>query len=239
MNRPRFATSAMFAVALAGCGTSTSNQAAKDQAAADQSSQSGATPGSQKPSTPTDRLLAAAEPFEALTETAFTDPADKLDRTIASGRTEVADVRSLLSPDTATKIDALLRDVERYRASGNKADLALSSIEIYRNLVNSVPTGTKIPVEVSLLDYSGFRFQADLKASPIRWSDMKEAVSFGQARWAALSPKVTDKRVAAPFENALADMRKSVEKRDSSLAHSSVTAELDQVDKLEAFFNVR
>lgn len=191
------------------------------------------------PTTPSDRLLAAAEPFEALTETAFTAAPADLDRTLADGRRAVTDVRPLLGSSDATKVDTLLAQIDRYRSGGKPADVALSSIEIYRVLVSSVPASTKVPVDVSLLDYAGFRFQADLKSDPIRWGDMKQAVGFALDRWAELAPKVTDTAVSKPFEDALATMKRAADNRDLTLARSAVTAELDQVDKLEAYFSAK
>ena len=68
---------------------------------------------------------------------------------------------------------------------------------------------------------------------------MKQAVSFARSRWAALSPQIADKAISGPFEAALVNMEKSVQSRDAKLAASSGTSELDQVDKLEAYFNAR
>jgi hypothetical protein len=223
-------------ITLSACGTR--HDTGGNQTAMNNLSESNPMAVAQTPAaSPSDRLLAAAEPFEALTETAFTDPPNKLDQTIALGRKAVTDVRSLLDPATATRIDGLLAEVDRDRTSNKRAELALSSIEIYRSLVSSVPAGTKVPVDVSLLDYSGFRYQADLKATPARWNDMKQAVSFAQGRWAALSPKIADKAVSEPFAATLSAMDKAVAGRDSKAAETAVTAELDQVDKLEAYFN--
>jgi hypothetical protein len=183
------------------------------------------------------RLLASAEPFELLTEGAFTDPVSKLDRMIAQGRNAVGGVRSLLSPDATRKIDELLAALQRDRADGKRADLALSSIEIYRILVSSVPGGTKVPAEVSLLDYAGFRFQADLKAEPPRWDDMSEAILFANNQWVVIAPRVKDKAVSAPFEGALSQMAIAAEHRDPKLAATAVNDELNQVDRLEAYFS--
>jgi hypothetical protein len=223
-------------ITLAACGSRQGTSG--NQGAMNNLSESNPMAVAQTPAaSPSDRLLAAAEPFEALTETAFTDPPKKLDQTIALGRKAVADVRGLLNPSTATMVDGLLAAVNRDRGSDQRGDLALSSIEIYRSLVSSVPAGTKVPVDVSLLDYAGFRYQADLKAAPVRWEDMKQAVSFAQGRWAPLSPKIADKAVSGPFAAALAAMDNAVAGRDSKAAQSAVTAELDQVDKLETYFN--
>lgn len=233
---PRFVllATAAIAVTISGC----AKPDAANQAASRQTNQTAAqTPAI--PSTPSERLLAAAEPFEALTETAFTDPPNKLDQTIAQGRKAVGDVRSLLAPSATTKVDGLLAEIDRYRAAGKHADLALSSIEVYRALVSSAPAGTKVPVDVSLLDYAGFRYQADLMSTPARWDDMKQAVSFARSRWGPLALKVADKSVSGPFETALGNMEKAAAIRDSKMAQSAVKAELDQVDKLESYFSVR
>ena len=238
MQRFTLFASSVIVIALTACGTR--HDSGGNQTVMNNLSESNPMAVTQTPAaSPSDRLLAAAEPFEALTETAFTDPPHKLDQTIALGRKATADVRSLLTAATATKVDGLLAQVDRDRAANKRADLALSSIEIYRSLVSSVPAGTKVPIDVSLLDYSGFRFQADLKAAPARWDDMKQAVSFARSRWAALSPQIADKAISGPFEAALVNMEKSVQSRDAKLAASSGTSELDQVDKLEAYFNAR
>jgi hypothetical protein len=62
----------------------------------------------------------------------------------------------------------------------DRAGLALSSIEAYRVLVGAVADNAKVPTEVSLLDYAGFRYDADLEANPARWGDMAAAVSFAR-----------------------------------------------------------
>lgn len=188
---------------------------------------------------PTEKLLAAAEPFEKLTETAFAEPFSALDETISQARTAAADVRDLVSPASLNRMDGLLADVARYRQREERADIALASIEIYRLLVSAVQPGAKTPSDVSLLDYAGFRYQADLKASPARWADMVEATRFAQARWATVKPMVSSPPLIAAFEAALADMEKAIVTLNVVLAESSVTAELALVDRLGEYFSAR
>ncbi|MEO9079912.1 MAG: hypothetical protein ABI268_11460, partial [Rhodanobacter sp.] len=117
-------------------------------------------------------LLAAAEPFENLTEMAFSSNWPKIDHTINEAKRLAAGAQAFLPQDAVAAMDAHLTAMTAARQKKNRADMALSSIEVYRVLVSSVSAGTKIPVQVSLLDYSGFRYDADLKSSPIRWDDM-------------------------------------------------------------------
>ena len=232
--RSKFLTSVLL-IELAGCG-----QHGSSQPTGLDTSGGNVTSSSQHPSSASSaavRLLASAEPFEALTEGAFTNPDSKLDQMIAQGRGAVGGIRSLLSPAATRKVDELLGALQRSRADGKRADVALSSIEIYRILVSSVPGGTKVPVDVSLLDYAGFRFQADLKAQPSRWNDMGDAILFANNHWEAIAPRIADKSVSMLFERALSQMAIAVEHREPKLAASAVNDELNQVDSLEAYFN--
>jgi hypothetical protein len=234
---PKFLTGCILLLVLEGCGKHDSSQLAGTSVSGANVAVSAQAPNSASPAA--DRLLASAEPFELLTEGAFTDPVSRLDQMIAHGRDAVGGIRSLLSPGAARRTDELLAALQRDRANGKRADLALSSIEIYRILVSSVGVRTKIPADVSLLDYAGFRFQADLQAKPVRWDDMREAILFANNHWVVIASRVSDKSVSVPLETALSQMAIAVEHRDPMLAATAVNDELNQVDKLEAYFNTR
>ena len=115
--------------------------------------------------------------------------------------------------------------------------MGLPAIEAYRVLVSAVADTAKVPTEVSLLDYAGFRYDADLKANPIRWDDMTEAVSFARENWAKLLPRAKSFPGATAFEKNIAEMDEAVTQKSESSAALSVKAELDLVDQLEKFFS--
>ncbi len=184
-----------------------------------------------------EKLRAAAEPFEKLTEISFKATLPAIDQTIGEADAAARGVRALLSIDAAKQLDAQIAAMKSARQKQDHAALALSSIEAYRVLVSSVSDNAKVPTEVSLLDYAGFRYDADLKASPIRWSDMAEAVSFAHENWAKILPRAKSSPVATAFEKSIADMDKAVTQRNTAMAASSVKAELDLVDQLEKYFS--
>lgn len=185
---------------------------------------------------PTAQLLAAAEPFEKLTETAFTAPLAELDKTVLEARTAGIDVKALLSAEASRRMDGLLADIKDKRQKEERAAIALSSIEIYRLIVSAVPGDAPVPVEVSLLDYAGFRYQADLKSSPVRWADMAEAVRFARAQWSKVTPRVAAPNLAAKVEKSLSDMERAAQARQQEAAAAAVVIELDSVDLLEGYF---
>lgn len=220
-----------LAVPLAGCG----------QDAGAPSDRSAETDAAQPPAaaSPSDRLLAAAEPFEKLTETAFTATGPDLDVTIGEARTAANGVRNILTLESASGVDKLLGDLAQYRQGAKRTDIALASIEIYRILVSAVPAGTRVPSAVSLLDYAGFRYQADLQASPVRWNDMAAAMRYAREQWTSVAPQLASSPLSVTFEAALAEMEKAIVDQDATAAEKAATAELDLVDQLEGYFNKR
>ena len=183
------------------------------------------------------QLRDAAEPFEKLTEISFSAALPKIDQTIGEAETTAQGIRGLLSNEAARQLDAQMSAIKSTRQKQDRAGLALSSIEAYRVLVSAVTDKAKVPTEVSLLDYAGFRYDADLKANPIRWDDMAQAVSFARKNWVTLSSRVNSSTLATDFEKAINDMDKAVANKSKQIATSSVKKELDLVDQLEKFFS--
>ncbi len=183
------------------------------------------------------KLRAAAEPFENLTEISFTAAWTTIDQTAAKAEAAAGGARGSLSKDAAVQLDAQIAAIKSALQRHDRAEVALSSIEGYRVLVSAVTDNAKIPTEVSLLDYAGFRYNANLKAHPIRWDEMAATVSFARKTWDTLLPRAKASPVATRFEKAITDMDKAVIQRNESLAASSVKTELDLVDQLEKFFS--
>lgn len=183
------------------------------------------------------QLLAAAEPFEVLTETAFDRDLKKVDAAIAKVDVTAPTVRPLLAASAQGVFDKRIAEIKTARAAGNRADLAQSSIEIYRILVTEGAGGSPVLSEVSLLDYAGFRYMADLKATPIRWGDMAAATDFAKQNWAIVKPRIKDAATATKFQAVIDNMAAAASIKNVERAKASGGAELDLVDVLEKSFN--
>ncbi len=180
--------------------------------------------------------MVAPEYFETLTEAAFTDTPAQLDAAIASARAASSrDGKRLPAPAQAELVHRL-EQIRQARAADNRADLAIASIEGYRLFVSAGINVGSAPVEVALLDYSGFRYGADLAATPTRWDDARAASAFAETRWAAIQSRVTDAALKSRFAVTLAGMKAAADAEDAGLAAQFNRAELDQVDELETFF---
>ena len=181
---------------------------------------------------------AAGEPFEKLTETAFDAPWRALDQTIGEATAAAKKMRSSLSLAEAARLDAQLSAIRIARQKQDRAGLALASIEGYRILVSAVTANAQVPTEVSLLDYAGFRYDADLKSKPVRWDDMVQAVVFARKTAEVLAPKIPSPALAASVDKIILAMEQAANDRNTALAASSVKSLLNLVDQLERAFLV-
>lgn len=185
------------------------------------------------------QLLAGAEPFENLTELAFDPSPAKVTGALAAATAMAPKVRPLLSPSGQSDLDRNLAAVEAAHKADKAADMALASVEIYRTLVTEAAGGSPVPAEVSLLDYAGFRYTANLKAQPARWDDMAAAVDFARSQWDQVQPRVTDPTTSGKMSAAIKGMSSAVTNKDAKAAAANAGAELDLVDALEKQFDHR
>jgi hypothetical protein len=181
-------------------------------------------------------LAAAAENFEALTEQAFTAKPDELALLFAKAQESAAGIAGPLGPEAAKALDGRLKDAKTAIDAGNPSDVALAAVEGFRLIVSAFPPDARIPVAVSLLDYAGFRIQADLKSEPKRWSDAQEATKFAHGHWDQIKDKVTDAALNKRFAASLASLDEFLSAKEARMASKAVVTELDLVDELERFF---
>jgi hypothetical protein len=180
-------------------------------------------------------LLAAAEPFEALTDAAFTTKLAELDPGLATAVVTAEHVKPALPPDAQKELQTHLDAIAAARREGNRAGIALDSVEVYRVLVSHAPPDV-VPREVNLLRYAGHRYAVDLKAAPASWDDAAEAAAFGQHAWAAIQGRVADASLRDRMSKALSDMAEAVRRRDAALAADAYQRELALADLVETDF---
>lgn len=185
------------------------------------------------------RMLAAAEPFENLTEQAFSASGPALDKLIADARAAGLAMLPPMSPAAAGQLRGQLDAIDVARKSDDRAKIALAAVEGYRTLVSSTTEMLVVPRQVSLLDYAGFRIQADLKARPQRWTDIADAAAFATDRWHEIAGQVADAPLARQMDATLSEVETASRSKDPARLLRSSTAQLDLVDRLEQYFTAR
>lgn len=181
-------------------------------------------------------MPAAAENLEALTEQAFTASTKELNSLFSKVEESVAGISGQLSPKAAKSLDGYLRDARAAIDAGNPSNTALAAVEGYKLIVSAYPPDAKIPAAVSLLDYAGFRIQADLKSEPKRWADALEANKYAHEQWDQIKGKVTAIDLRSRFNASLSSLDEYLSRKDEKGAAKAAVTELELVDELEGFF---
>lgn len=184
------------------------------------------------------KVLAALEPFEALTEAALTGNAAKVGRAFEAAQGSRADARSLLSDADAARLDEAFAGLEAADSGRDYVGEALQAAELYKLLVLSLDTaGLTAPIrEVNLLDYVGFRITALLRAAPPDWAAIAATAEEAGACWAAIRDRVGDHRLQGRMDRAQKGIAGGAQAQDAVLTRASVQNDLDLVDELEAYF---
>ena len=220
---------ALSSLALAGCNKVADN---KSGGAAQASSPVSVAAAQARSGSDRKTILAAAERFENLTEAAFTGTKATADA-LALAHHDLQTARPLLNTSENAAVGRLVQSVDTAVKAGVAADVSLAAVEAYRTLITAAGGEGRIPVQVGLLDYAGFRFWADAKATPPHWADMTQAHDFAVAQWQLVKPRIHDPAVAKKFNEALDAMAAAVARKDASAATHAATSEMDLVDELE------
>lgn len=216
-------------LAIMGC---TGQQGASDQSAAAGNAQNSAAASAN------DSLRLAAEPFEALTEQAFTADWTAIDKLIADARTAIT--RAAAGGEKPKLAEQRLAAIASARAAQDRVQLALASVEGYREVIEAQdPASAAPPIAVSLLDYAGFRYDALAQAPNVDWQEMARSVDFARAQWQAVAPGISSKALPGVVDQSLSAMAKAVERKDVAFARSAAATELSLVDLLEEYASAR
>lgn len=179
-------------------------------------------------------IIAAAEPFEVLTEEAAGADWPKIDTLAATASSAAAAVRAKLPAASAARLDKQLAAIQQARGSRDRLGMALAAVEGYRTIVEAQdPASAKPPIPVSLLDYAGFRYDALTRAPNVDWRQVAESAAFASEQWTVLKPQIKSVAVAGLVEAALAAMVDAAKRKDTAYAQGAAATELALVDVLE------
>lgn len=223
MVRPLLAVSIVLAVAA--CGSAEQAQDTVQEAAT----------ASAVPPEPLARstMLAAAEAFENLTEAALAADPKSIGAELALARRESGAARPFLDASTLGEIARLEIRLSDAVGQDDPVEVSLAANEFYRLFITAAHGEAKIPLEIGLLDYVGFRYRADSRAQPPRWQDMAQAHAYAEEQWRAVRPQIADRQTADRFDAVIMAMGLAVEDKDARAAASAANDELEQVDVLE------
>lgn len=184
-----------------------------------------------------ERLLAALEPFEALTEAGLDGNAAKIKKAVREAAAEHDATRGLLPSEAAVAFDRAWNNVAAAAPKGDTLEVALNGAELFKLVASALDASAKIPKEISLLDHAGFRTKTLLKAAPQDWQALAATAAEANGYWAKIRDRVTDTKLQAAMDHAQQGLVTAAQKKDAALGATATREELDLVDDLEKYFD--
>lgn len=186
---------------------------------------------------PNQVLLAATSPFEDLTESALANNPRGMQQALKAYGDQAAAVDQVLSPPARQEMASLIARIRQAEQKGDNQSVALNAVEAYRVLVESLdPNGLVVPIQVSRLDYSGFKLKVLLAATPPDWSAIQKTVEEVEGQWYALEPRVGDKALRDAVKTVIAGLNQATSASNLEMAVFAAQMDLAVVDLLEGYF---
>lgn len=159
-------------------------------------------------------LIAGAEVFENLTESARTETQPQFDAAMANYGRLAPSIDMALTPGARALLAERIHALKASWAKGNRTSVAMHSIESYRLLVQGISRRAgEPPVEVALLDYSGFKLSALARDASPDWAMIGKTTAEAEKWWRVIAPKVRN-----------GDLRQSMQRTMKAYAAASRTA---------------
>jgi len=182
-------------------------------------------------------LLAAASSFEDLTENALTGNQKGMQLALEAYNEQAEKVSKVLSPKARQDIELRVAAIQKAKQQADNEAVALNSVEAYRMLIESLDTGSlRVPVQVSLLDYAGFKLKVLLHAKSPDWSVLLKVAEEARRHWTAIESRVYDKGLRDAVNTMITGMNKATAAKNYEMAVFAAEVDLALVDLLEGYF---
>ena len=182
-------------------------------------------------------LFDAMSPYEDLTEYALDQNMSKVANSISSLDGLIAKLKAVLSNKS---IHVLEINVTKMQAAEKKAaysEIALLAVDSYKILADELDQTTlKVPKQVVILDYVGFRIHALLRQNEIDWHLISETVDEGKSQWEQVKRKVTNKGLYDSLNTTITGLEIASTSKNIDMLKFAAQVDLDLVDLLEGFF---
>jgi hypothetical protein len=182
-------------------------------------------------------ILSASSPFEDLTEYALANNAEGMKKALAAFDGQAVAVHQVFPPAAHQELTSLVTTIRQAQENGKNQVVAMNSVEAYRVLVESLDAKSLVvPLQVSLLDYAGFKLKVLLAANPPDWTAIQKTIAAARGYWTSLAPLVRDKALNDAVKTVINGLDRAGEAKNSEMAGLAAQMDLALVDLLEGYF---
>jgi hypothetical protein len=188
--------------------------------------------------TANETLLAATSPFEDMVEFALAGNDSGITRALVAADRASGGVKDALSAGAASRFGDLLQAIHEAASGREYQVLALTAVDVFRLLLDGLqPEKLKVPKEVSLLDYAGFKLNVLADAVEPDWDAMRETAKDASVWWKAVEPRVSETALRDAFSSTVSGLREATKNENLPMLRFAVQMDLDLVDLLENHFS--
>jgi hypothetical protein len=190
---------------------------------------------------PTQKLLDdVATLNENLVEFALAGNAAKMAETANAIEASLPRLRAAVPAATFTAIESRVRDQSTAVRAGNGNAVALAAVENYRLLQEAIdPQARVVPVQVPLLDYSGFKILALTKGDAVQWADINRTVKEAASFWKPVQPRIRSVALRSMVDSIMIGLADASASKDPGYTAFGAKMLLESVDLLEGQFMPR
>lgn len=196
-----------------------------------------APPQQPRPQTRNEILQAASSPFEHLSELAIVGDWKGVDAAMQEFEPLQRTTTNALPAEARQRFDSQLAAIRESYGRRDGYSLGLQAADAYRTLVAAQDgAALAVPIEVSLLDYAGFKLTALLSRTSPDWQAVQATAGEARQFWTTIQRRVLDKSLHTLTTTTVDGLVKAAQDRDRARAQFAAQVDLDLVDVLEGHF---
>ena len=178
----------------------------------------------------------AASAAEDMVDFALAGERARVETKLNELRSQLPQLQQALGEKAATEIERRTGEIESALGRDQLVEAALLANETFRTIVEARGPVGGVPLEVSLLDYSGFRLKALASAGQPDWSAVAGAAQESGGWWQQLIGRIQDKGLRDLMNTLQEGLSQAVTEKNAAQLAFAAQMQLDAVDLLEKAF---
>lgn len=184
-----------------------------------------------------DIMEAAASACEDMVDAVAADGMAAAQPKLADLRTALKKARGFLKADVATQLDQRADAMTALAKGASKTALSLAAIETFKDIVNASDWhNAKVPKDVSMLDYSGFKLSILAADANPDWASAAKTAAEAHIVWDKLVPKFKDEDLVDLAHILDAGTVDAVKRHDAAGVLFASKLQLVSIDLVETSF---
>ena len=179
-------------------------------------------------------LLSAMSPFEDLIGFALAKSDADIAHALVAADQHATAVKTALSASAASAFATLMEGLHRAATDKDHHHVARSAVDVFRLLIDHLEAkDLKVPKEVSLLDYAGFKLRVLAATQRPDWQDIRRTVGEAAGWWNAINAQVSAKALRDAFGSVMRGLNDAATLENLPMLRFAAQIDLDLVDVLE------